>query len=143
MRGQIWIFLNGHCKGNTTLASQNWLCSFLSHNSNAIYWMVMFSDYSSLIIYSLQWRLKADAFNKMVREQKNTFKEETELIPSKSTSPVLDSHRVLRFVNEVPRSLFMKKKKTSKKKSLLKEDQCPVFCRLSGHFQLLTSLFSY
>ena len=35
----------------------------------------------------------------------STFKEETELIPSKSLSPALDSQRVLRLVKEVPRSL--------------------------------------
>lgn len=100
---------------------------------------LFFSDYLLPEVKVKSWR------NKMVWEQKNTFKEETELIPSKSTSPVLDSHRVLRFVNEVPRSLFIKKKNKNKqkKKSLLKEDQCPVFCRLSGHFHLLTSLFSF
>ena len=35
----------------------------------------------------------------------STFKEETELIPSKSLSPDLDSQSVLRLVKEVPRSL--------------------------------------
>lgn len=39
-----------------------------------------------------------------------TFKEETELIPSKSLSPDLDSQRVFRLVKEVPRSLKIQNK---------------------------------
>lgn len=71
---------------------------------------LFFSDYLLPAVKVKSWCNNC-IINKMVREQKNTFKEETELIPSKSTNPVLDSHRVLRFVNEVPRSLFIKKKK--------------------------------
>ena len=40
----------------------------------------------------------------------NTLREETELIPSKSLSPALDSQRVLRLVKEVPRSLNKRNK---------------------------------
>ena len=40
----------------------------------------------------------------------STFNEETELMPSKSLSPALDSQRVLRLVKEVPRSLHKQTK---------------------------------